>query len=138
MMASCAEGLHAQRASMRQDFSVTVRIVMFAQFVGGGFGVSTGQAILNNHLIDTLPVGNSVVTPAHVLAAGATRLRQAFPSPHDLAAVVASYMIGLKDAWVFATAMSGAAFVTAFAAEWRSINEPAPDARRPTDEEVKA
>ena len=84
--------------------------------------MSTGQAILNNRLIDTLPVGNSVVTPAHVLTAGATGLRQAFPNPQDLAAVVASYMIGLKDAWVFTTAMGGAAFIAAFAAEWRSIN----------------
>ena len=90
--------------------------------------MSTGQAILNNRLIDTLPVGNSVVTPAHVLAASATGLRQAFPNPQDLVAVVASYMIGLKDAWVFTTAMSGAAFITAFAAEWRPINEAAPDA----------
>jgi len=93
--------------------------------------VSTGQAILNNRLIDTLPFGNSVVIPAHVLTAGATGLRQAFPNPQDLAAVVASYMIGLKDAWVFTTAMSGVAFITAFAAEWRSINEPAPNAKPP-------
>jgi hypothetical protein len=100
-----------------------------AQFVGGGFGVSTGQAILNNRLIDTLPGGNSIVTPAHVLTAGATGLRQAFPNPQDLAAVVASYMIGLRDAWVFTTAMSGAAFIAAFAGEWRSINEPARDAK---------
>ncbi|KIW31324.1 uncharacterized protein PV07_02981 [Cladophialophora immunda] len=133
----------AQRVSTRQDLSVTVGIMMFAQFVGGGFGVSAGQAILNNRLVDTLPVGNSVVTPAHVLAAGATGLRQAFPNPRDLAAVVASYMIGLRDAWVFTTAMSGAAFLTAFAAEWRSINEPVPDTKPPVEtpsapEEVKA
>jgi hypothetical protein len=58
-----------------------------------------------------------------VLAAGATGLRQAFPNPKDLAAVVTSYMIGLKAAWVFSIAMSGAAFIAAFAGEWRSINE---------------
>ncbi|KIW82634.1 hypothetical protein Z517_05661 [Fonsecaea pedrosoi CBS 271.37] len=118
----------AQKVSARQDLSVTVGIMMFAQFVGGGFGVSTGQAILNNRLIDNLPHGNSVVTPASVLAAGATGLRQAFPHPRDLAAVVASYMIGLRDAWIFTTVASGVAFLTAFAAEWRSINELVPDA----------
>ncbi|RMZ88710.1 hypothetical protein DV736_g4065, partial [Chaetothyriales sp. CBS 134916] len=133
----------AQKVSTRQDLSVTVGIVMFAQFVGGGFGVSTGQAILNNRVMDTLPVGSSIVTPTHVLTAGATGLRQAFPNRQDLAAVVESYMIGLKDAWVFTTAMGGAAFITAFAAEWRSINEAGADAKArikspSKSEEVKA
>lgn len=114
-----------------------------AQFVGGGFGVSTGQAILNNRLLDTLPVGNPLVTRVHVLNAGAAGLRQAFPNPQDLAAVVASYMIGLRDAWIFTTAMGGAAFLTAFAAEWKSINEPAKDGKPPTEpkattEEIEA
>ncbi|KAL9105783.1 MAG: hypothetical protein Q9227_009085 [Pyrenula ochraceoflavens] len=84
------------------------------------------KRILKNH---TLPAGNSVVTAAHVLAAGATGLRQAFQNPKDLASVVASYMIGLKAAWIFSIAMSGAAFIAAFAGEWRSVTETATDAR---------
>lgn len=76
--------------------------------------MSTDEAILNNHLIDTLPLGNWLVTSAPALTAGATGLRQAFPNPQDLAVVVSSYMIGLKDAWLFATATSGAAFISTF------------------------
>jgi hypothetical protein len=88
-------------------------------------------------------VGNRSVTAAHVLAAGAQGLRQAFPNPKDLAAVLTSYLIGLKAAWVFSIAMSGAAFITAFAGEWRSINEPPTNANSstktpPVAEEVKA
>ncbi|KAH8896392.1 putative MFS transporter [Thozetella sp. PMI_491] len=113
----------AQRVSKPQDISVAVGIMMFALFVGGGFGISTGQAILNNRLIDTLPIGNSGVTAVRVLAAGASELRKAFSNPEDLAAVITSYMIGLQAAWVFSIAMSVAAFLVAFVGEWRSINE---------------
>ena len=103
-----------------------------ANLVGGGLGISTGQAILNNRLIDTLPMDDPSVTAAHVLAAGAQGLRQAFPNPKDLVAVLTSYLTGLRAAWVFSVAMSGAAFITAFAGEWRSINEPPKNAESPT------
>lgn len=76
---------------------------------------------MNNRLIAALPSDNPAISASRVLTAGATGLRQAFPNPQDLAAVVNAYMVGLKDAWIWSIALSGAAFLVAFGAEWKSI-----------------
>jgi MFS transporter, DHA2 family, glioxin efflux transporter len=76
---------------------------------------------MNNRLIAALPSDNPAISAARVLTAGATGLREAFPNPQDLMAVVNAYMVGLKDAWIWSAVLSGAAFLVAFAAEWKSI-----------------
>lgn len=76
---------------------------------------------MNNRLIAALSSDSPAISASRVLAAGATGLRQAFPNSKDLITVVNAYMIGLKDAWIWSIAMSGAAFLVAFVAEWKSI-----------------
>lgn len=84
---------------------------------------------MNNRLIDALPTDNPAISPAKVVAAGATNLRQAFPDPRDLDTVVHAYMVGLKDAWIFSIVTAGLAFLLAFTAEWKSIKPDAVKAR---------
>jgi hypothetical protein len=128
----------AQNISPRPDMAMAVAITlcMFPthptalllthspvfQFVGGGVGVSVAQSIMNNRLLAALPSDNPTISAAKVLAAGATGLRSAFPNPDDLAVVVNAYIVALKDAWTWSIATSGAAFLAAFAAEWKSIS----------------
>jgi hypothetical protein len=76
---------------------------------------------MNNVIIKSLPTNNPNISPANVLAAGATGLRDVFPDPHDLAIVVNAYMRGLKAAWIWSIALSGLAFLIAFGAEWKSV-----------------
>ncbi|KAM3081800.1 hypothetical protein ACMFMG_005245 [Clarireedia jacksonii] len=96
-------------------------LVIQLNFVGGTIGVSAATNIMNNVIIKSLPTNNPNISPANVLAAGATGLRHVFPDPHDLAIVVNAYMRGLKAAWIWSIALSGLAFLIAFGAEWKSV-----------------
>ncbi|KAI0912697.1 putative MFS transporter [Ustulina deusta] len=111
----------AQAFAARVDVSVTVAIVLFWQFIGGTIGVSAAQNIMNNIIISSLPTDNPNVTPAKVLGVGANDLRQAFPNPADLNAVVNAYVRGLKAAWIWGIALSGLAVIVSLGAEWKSV-----------------
>ncbi|EXJ91411.1 hypothetical protein A1O1_04523 [Capronia coronata CBS 617.96] len=120
----------AQSISERKDLAVAVAISLFYQFVGGTIGVSAAQSIMTNQLLSDLPRHNPAISPARVLAAGASGLRRAFPNTNDLSAVVNAYLYGLKKAWIWSIALAGLAFLVAFLAEWKSIKAEDVNARK--------
>ncbi|OAR02344.1 hypothetical protein LLEC1_04195 [Akanthomyces lecanii] len=111
----------AQAITPRPDMAVTIAIVLLWQFVGGTIGVSAAQNILNNVLLKSLPIDNSNITVAKVLAAGTMSLHDAFPDPADFSTVVNAYMKGIRASWIWGISLSGLAFFIALGAEWRSI-----------------
>ncbi|EXJ93249.1 hypothetical protein A1O3_01806 [Capronia epimyces CBS 606.96] len=111
----------AQSISERKDLAVAIAVSLFYQFVGGTIGVSGAQSIMTNELISHLPSTNPAISPAKVLAAGASGLRRAFPNPNDLSTVVEAYLYGLKKAWIWSIALAGVTLFVALLAERKSI-----------------
>ena len=60
------------------------------------------------------------VSPALVVATGATELRNVFTA-EELPGIVRAYMDGLKLTFVLAVALAGVTVPIALAAKWRSI-----------------
>jgi len=117
----------AQAFSAPEDIPVVTSIVMFFQLVAGAICVSASQTLLNNRLISALADLAPNITPEQVFAVGATEIRDVFQGG-DLVAVLKSYMVGLKDSWLFATVLAAITFLLAFAGEWKSVKGAKPAA----------
>jgi hypothetical protein len=97
----------ANAITPKKDNSIAMSDILFFQFIGGTFGISIAQSLLNNSLIRSLPALAPGVTTAEVLAVGAYDLQNVF-SGDNLVGVLKAYMIGLHNAWIMSIA--GAAF----------------------------
>lgn len=98
-------------------------IVIFFQTIAGAIWVSVAQALFANNLLSTVPKNVSGVDPHQVAATGATQLRGTF-SASQLPGIIRSYMDGLKDAYILAIALSGAAVLVSIAMavfDWRVL-----------------
>ena len=98
------------------DSCIRHELILFAVFqtVGGAFSTSMGQAVFVNRLLGALPRTAPSVSPALVLATGASELQKVVP-PESLPGVLAAYMLGLKAAFTVAIAFSGVAFLSSLA-----------------------
>jgi len=117
----------AQAFSAPEDIPVVTSIVMFFQLVAGAICVSASQTLLNNRLISALADLAPNISSEQVFAVGATEIRDAFQGA-DLVAVLKSYMVGLKDSWLFATVLAAITFLLAFSGEWKSVKGAKPAA----------
>ena len=88
--------------------------------MGGAVMVAAGQAAYTNRLKERIPVLVPSVSPALVVATGATELRNVF-SPEQIPGVVRAYMDGLKLTFVLAVALVGATLPIAAFAKWRNV-----------------
>jgi hypothetical protein len=61
------------------------------------------------------------VSPAKVLATGATQIRTAF-SKEDIHGILLSYLDGLHVAFALAIAISGISLIAALFSPWRRVN----------------
>ena len=87
--------------------------------------MSVGQSLFTNKLVKMVPQMVPGVDPGLVVATGATDLRRVF-SAEQLPGVVASYMAGLKDAYILGIALAGMSVVVALVAvltDRRRINQ---------------
>lgn len=95
------------------------------QTIGGAFFVSAGQAAYTNRLLARVPVLVPGVSPALVVATGATQLREVF-SKEQLPGIVLAYMDGLKLSFALAIALAGITMPIALFARWRNVKPKIP------------
>ncbi|KAF2759312.1 MFS general substrate transporter [Pseudovirgaria hyperparasitica] len=97
------------------DISAATAMAVFFQTLAGAAFIQTAQALFQNELITSLPANVPGIDPLRVVSTGATELRNVFP-PNEIVGIVASYLQGLKDAYILAVALAGVATVIAIAA----------------------
>ena len=90
------------------------------QLVGAAIFVSSGESIFSNILISSLRKTVPAVDPLQVIAAGATGLREVFPT-EVLSGIVACYMDGLSAAFLLSAILACCASLVSFFAPWVSI-----------------
>ncbi|RAQ41712.1 MFS transporter [Aspergillus flavus] len=96
-----------QGFSKLEDVSSATGIMVMCQTLSGAYFVAIAQSIFANRMLQTVLTSASHLDPALVLGTGASELQKAF-SGDDLTAVIAAYMVGIKD--VFAFSLACAAF----------------------------
>ncbi|KAJ7491777.1 DHA14-like major facilitator [Mycena galericulata] len=112
--------LAAQAVLELKDVPIGTSIIMFADTLGGALFISIGQSVFTNKLVKGLIERVPGVSPAIVLSAGATSLKDAV-APEFLDAVLFVYNEALVAAFYVAIAMSSLSLVGALIIEWRSI-----------------
>jgi MFS family permease len=110
----------AQGTSKPEDLSSATAMILFVQTIGGAFFVSAGQSAFANILLERLPVRAPGITPAAILAAGATEIRRLFPA-ESVPGIIEAYMDGLKGSYALAIALAGLATVAALGSKWASL-----------------
>ena len=88
--------------------------------MGGAIMVAAGQAAYSNRLKERIPVLVPSVSPALVVATGATELRNVF-SAEQIPGIVRAYMDGLKLTFILAVALVGVTVPIAVFAKWRNV-----------------
>ncbi|KAJ7104358.1 major facilitator superfamily domain-containing protein [Mycena belliarum] len=112
--------LVAQAVLPLSDVPVGTSIIMFAQTLGGALFISIAQNVFTNKLVSGLVAHVPGVSPALVLSAGATSLKDAVP-PQSLPAVLEVYNQALVATFYVSIAMACISLVGALVVEWRSI-----------------
>ncbi|KAJ7136303.1 major facilitator superfamily transporter [Mycena crocata] len=111
--------LAAQAVLTLTDIPIGTSIIMFSQTLGGALFISIAQNVFSNKLISGL-AGVVNVSPALVLSAGATSLKEAVPDA-QLPAVLVVYNQALISAFYVSLAMACLSLIGALAIEWRNI-----------------
>ena len=111
----------AQASVEPEDISSASAMILFFQTLGGSFFVAAGQTAFENRLLGVLPRNVPDVSPAQVVATGATSLREAF-SAEQLPGIVASYLSGVHLAFALAVGLIGVSLLAAVVAPWRKID----------------
>lgn len=109
------------------EISSVTAVTLFFQTIGGAFFVSAGQTAFSNRLLARAPVLVPGVSPALVLATGATELRAVF-SPEQLPGIVHAYMDGVKLTFALAIAFAGVTLPVALFAKWQNVKPKVPGA----------
>ena len=102
------------------DLSSVSAMTLFFQTIGGAFFISAGQAGFANKLLQRIPVTAPGVSPALVVATGASDLRKVF-SPEQLPGILVAYLDGVRVAFAIAVAVACVGFVLAFAPRWQTL-----------------
>ncbi|KAB8304591.1 hypothetical protein EYC80_003969 [Monilinia laxa] len=128
-----------QSFSPPEDVASVTSIIVMMNSISGGYFVTAAQSLFANSLLSSLASLAPTISPGLVISTGATELRGVF-SGSDLLAVLASYMVGIKD--VFAWSLAGAAFtaVLALVVPFKKMPpvEDAPSKDKSLDEKVSA
>jgi hypothetical protein len=102
----------AQGVAEPTDISSISAIILFFQTITGAIFISVAQVLFTNKLLQSVRENLPDVNPALVVITGATELRSVW-SGSTLAAILRSYMAGLKDAYTLAIALGGVAVIIA-------------------------
>ncbi|KAA8575264.1 hypothetical protein MFRU_002g02000 [Monilinia fructicola] len=128
-----------QSFSPPEDVASVTSIIVMMNSISGGYFVTAAQSLFANRLLSSLASLAPTISPGLVISTGATELRGVFTGS-DLSAVLASYMVGIKD--VFAWSLAGAAFtaVLALVVPFKKMPpvEEAPSKEKSLDEKVSA
>ncbi|KAI0514719.1 putative gliotoxin efflux pump [Xylaria bambusicola] len=99
------------------DKPVGTAAVLVIQFYSASIGISAASAIINNILIQKVPVYAPEVTPAEILSIGPYDLSARF-SGATLLGIKKAYIDGLRASWILSIALWGVAFFCTFLAKW--------------------
>lgn len=110
-----------QATAPPEDLAEVTALILFFQTVGGAFLVSAAQSAFVNVLVKTLPYTAPGVSPAQVVATGATELRTVF-SAEQVPGVLVAYMKGLKITFAISLASTGLTLVISLFSRWKRLN----------------
>ncbi|KAL4905804.1 hypothetical protein BDW74DRAFT_177506 [Aspergillus multicolor] len=96
----------------QQDIATVTALVLFFQLGSGVLGVSAGESIATNRLIESLERYAPGVSASAVLDAGASELQETFAA-EEVRGIQRAYMVGIKDAWLLTLGLCGAAVLVA-------------------------
>lgn len=109
-----------QALAAPEDISTTTGLLMFWQTLGGALFVQAAQSAFSNTLVQSLTEYAPGLSPAAVVAVGATEIRKTFHDA-DLAGVLHAYMDGLKVAFALTIALSGCSVIIGLFTPWINI-----------------
>ena len=95
-----------------EDIPAMIGLTMFFELAGGAVFVSAGQAIFANGLLHAVEEKAPVLEGLEVLHYGALNIKEGFGALAS--AVLDSYMVGLKDAFVMMVVCAAATALVAF------------------------
>jgi hypothetical protein len=102
------------------DMSTASAMTLFFQLLGGSFSVSAAQSVFGNTLLRRIRETAPEISPALVLSAGASELRNIFPA-NALPGILTAYMDGIKGGFAVATALLAVSFLLALLAKWERL-----------------
>lgn len=100
----------AQTSAAIADVTSATAMIFLVQCSSATVFISVAQSIFANRLVKAVTQSLPELDPRIVLATGATELRKVFP-PSQLPAVLDSYMVGLRDVFIFLTVLAGVPFI---------------------------
>lgn len=103
-----------------KDMPIGNTIATFFNKLGGAISVSVAQNIFSNTLIDQLRNNVPGVSPAAVINAGATHVREAV-APRELRGVLKAYSEATQRTFILPIACAGLAFIVSLTMEWKSV-----------------
>ncbi|KAF2242512.1 efflux pump antibiotic resistance protein [Trematosphaeria pertusa] len=103
------------------DIPLGNAISQFAYQLGASIGLAVGQTLFLNQLTSELSKRTSLVSPAAVIAAGASDLQRLAPTPELLRILLESYASAIRHALIFALAVVCLAFAFTFGMEHRNV-----------------
>ncbi|MCJ1395270.1 hypothetical protein MMC18_008154 [Xylographa bjoerkii] len=126
----------AQTVLPRNEVSIGISLMFFAQTLFGAIFVSVGQNVLDNQLAKRL-AGISSITPQQIEAAGATDLFNIIPPQYHTAALEA-YNDSLRVCFQVALILACLSILGALGMEWRSVkkNKENPPPKNPDSEQA--
>ncbi|KAL9599890.1 MAG: hypothetical protein Q9219_003523 [cf. Caloplaca sp. 3 TL-2023] len=111
----------AQASVEPEDISSASAVILFFQTIGGSFFVAAGQTAFENKLLQVLPERVPDVSPADVVATGATSLRETF-NAEQLPGIISSYLSGIQLTFALAIGLIGFSLIASLFAPWRKID----------------
>jgi hypothetical protein len=103
------------------------------QTLSGAYFVAIAQSLFANRMLHALSSGSSNLDVALVLGTGASELQDVF-SGDELTAVIAAYMVGIKDVFTFSLACAAFSVLLTALIPFKKLPS---HGKKPT-EEVKA
>lgn len=102
---------------------ISTSLLSFTQTLGGAIILSIGEAVFSASLQDDVPKYAEGVDATAVVAAGATKLKEVFTSPPQLAGILIAYSKGLNRVFYVAVGCSCACFLFAWGLGWQDIRK---------------
>jgi hypothetical protein len=113
-----------QNNSSKEEVSIVNALVVFAQNLGGAVFLSVDQIIFSSRLRHYLAIYAPEINPQVVIAAGATRIREAVPSA-SLPGVLLAYSKSFDRVMYLGIGAAGGALLAAFGMGWVNIKKQA-------------
>lgn len=90
------------------------------QTLSGAYFVVVAQSLFANRMLRTVLTSGTNLDPALVLGTGASELQDVFKGD-DLTAVIAAYMVGIKEVFAFALACAALSVLLALVIPFKKL-----------------